>query len=83
MKAHANLIILFALWLLFFISTALWGLELAQLLGLNQILLLPDGLSADPLFNRFYDLIARETKITGVLFECQVCKIPACKLIKA
>ena len=60
-------------------STALWSLELAQLLGLNQVLLAPNGLSADGLFNRFYDLVARETKITGVLFECQVRRLTTAK----
>lgn len=64
--------VLLVLYLVFLISTALWALELAQLVGLDEILLSPDGLDADGLFNRFYALVARETKITGVLFECQV-----------
>ncbi|KAI0314350.1 hypothetical protein OF83DRAFT_1063979 [Amylostereum chailletii] len=72
MKNRANAIILFVLYLLFFLSTSLWALELAQLIGLDEILLSSDGLSTDPLFNRFYALVARETKITGVLFECQM-----------
>ncbi|KAI0342962.1 hypothetical protein BDW22DRAFT_1219304 [Trametopsis cervina] len=72
LKIRANAIILFFLWFLFLMSTSLWGLELAQLVGLNQILLKPSGLDPNSLFNRFYDLIARETKITGVLFECQM-----------
>ena len=64
--------ILFILYVVFCISSALWALEVAQLLGLVDLLLSPDGSSTDELFNRFYDLIARETKITGVLFEIQV-----------
>ncbi|KAI0698352.1 hypothetical protein BC835DRAFT_1269111 [Cytidiella melzeri] len=72
LKNQANMTILLSLWFLFLISTALWGLEIAQLIGLNQILVAPNGLSPDSLFNRFYDLVARETKITGVLFECQM-----------
>lgn len=60
------------LYLVFLVSTALWALELAQLVGLDEILLSPDGLETEGLFNRFYALVARETKITGVLFECQV-----------
>ena len=64
--------ILVILYVVFCISSALWALEVAQLFGLVELLLSPDGLSTDALFNRFYDLIARETKITGVLFEFQV-----------
>ena len=75
LEYRSNAAIFCVLYLLFFISTALWGLELAQLMGLNQVILLdhPDNLTTDDLFNRFYDLVARETKITGVLFESQVC----------
>ena len=72
LRAPGSITITISLWLLFLVSTALWGLELAQLLGLNQILLKPSGLEPNALFNRFYDLIASETKVTGVLFECQV-----------
>lgn len=75
LRNKSNVLILAILYLLFFMSTALWGLELAQLAGLNQILLLDHlgNLSTDEMFNRFYDLVARETKITGVLFQSQVC----------
>ncbi|KAI0085778.1 hypothetical protein BDY19DRAFT_895986 [Irpex rosettiformis] len=72
LRAQGSPFVLISLWLLFLVSTALWGLELAQLLGLNQILLAPNGLQPDALFDRFYNLIASETKITGVLFECQM-----------
>lgn len=41
-------------------------------MGLDGILLYPNDLSTDAKFNLFYALVARETKITGVLFECQV-----------
>lgn len=68
----STLAILIILYLLFFFSSALWALEVAQLIGLDGILLHPNDLSTDAKFNIFYDLIARETKITGVLFECQV-----------
>lgn len=74
LKNRANALILIILYLVFLVSTTLWGLELAQLIGLDEILLSPSGLDTDGLFNRFYDLVARETKITGVLFECQVCR---------
>lgn len=68
----SNAIILIVLYVVFCLSTALWALEVAQLMGLVDMLLSPDGLSTDALFNRFYDLIAGETKVTGVLFESQV-----------
>ncbi|EKM49733.1 uncharacterized protein PHACADRAFT_265383 [Phanerochaete carnosa HHB-10118-sp] len=64
--------VLVVLYAVFCLSTALWALEVAQLIGLVDMLLSPDGLSTDALFNRFYDLIARETKVTGILFESQM-----------
>jgi hypothetical protein len=61
------------LYVIFLVASALWALELAQLLGLNEVALLaPHGLSGDALFDRFYGLVASETKVTGVLFQCQV-----------
>ncbi|VDB96650.1 unnamed protein product [Peniophora sp. CBMAI 1063] len=72
LKARANLYVLLAIWLLFLFTSTLWSLELAQLIGLDEILLSPDGLSPDSLFNRFYNLVARETKVTGVLFQSQM-----------
>lgn len=73
LRNRANAFILLILYSIFFVSTALWALELAQLVGLDEILLSSNGLNTDGLFDRFYTLVARETKITGVLFECQVC----------
>ena len=64
--------ILTVLYTVFLLSSALWALEVAQLFGLVEILLSPDGLSTDALFNRFYDLVARESRITGILFDIQV-----------
>ena len=75
LRAPPNAIILIVLYVVFCLSTALWALEVAQLIGLVDLLLSPDGLSTDGLFNRFYDLIARETKVTGVLFESQASAI--------
>ena len=72
MKDRPSLYIFACLWLLFLLTTALWSLELAQLIGLDEILLSPDGLGPDALFNRFYNLVARESKITGVLFQSQM-----------
>ena len=69
---RSNAIILALLYGVFFISSALWALEVAQLFGLVELLLSPDGLSSDELFNRFYALVARETRITGILFNFQV-----------
>lgn len=60
------------LYVLFLITTSLWALEVAQLMGLDDILLSPDGLDTNSLFSRFYGLLARETKVTGVLFAFQV-----------
>ena len=67
-----NLIVLSVLYAVFLLTTSLWGLEIAQLMGLDGFLLSPDGMDSESLFNRFYDLVARETKVTGVLFEIQV-----------
>ena len=64
--------VLVVLYAVFLLTTSLWGLEVAQLMGLDEFLLSPDGLDPNSLFNRFYDLVARETKVTGVLFEAQV-----------
>ncbi len=64
--------ILFILYFLFLLTTTLWALEVAQLFGLNQILFHPNDLSTDSKFNSFYDLIASETRVTGILFETQV-----------
>lgn len=72
LRHPANAAILVILYVVFCVSSALWALEIAQLFGLVELLLSPDGLSTDALFNHFYDLISRETKITGVLFELQV-----------
>lgn len=72
MKHSANALILAILYLVFFLTSGLLALEIGQLFGLTQILLSSDGLDGDTLFDRFYNLIARETKITGVLFEIQV-----------
>ena len=72
LKSRANLYVLLAIWVLFLFTSTLWSLELAQLVGLDNILLSPDGLSPDSLFNRFYDLVAHETKATGVLFQSQM-----------
>lgn len=72
LKRRSNALILAVLYVVFLLTTALWGLEVAQLFGLVDLLLSPRGLSDDALFYRFYDLIARETKVTGILFLCQV-----------
>ncbi|GJE97705.1 hypothetical protein PsYK624_139260 [Phanerochaete sordida] len=72
LRAPSNALILIVLYAVFCLSTALWALELAQLAGLVDLLLSPDNLTADALFNRFYDLIAGETRVTGVLFETQM-----------
>ena len=72
MNFRANVLVLLFIWVLFLFTGTLWSLELAQLIGLDDILLSPDGLSPDSLFNRFYDLIAHETKATGVLFQSQM-----------
>lgn len=80
LKNHANIIILLVLYVLFFITSTLWSLEVAQLMGLVELLLDPKDLSTDGQFNVFYALIARETKLTSVLFESQVscvlCTLP-------
>ncbi|KIP02727.1 hypothetical protein PHLGIDRAFT_122215 [Phlebiopsis gigantea 11061_1 CR5-6] len=72
LKHPANAIILLVLYMVFLLSSALWALEVAQLFGLVEMLLSPNGLSTDALFNRFYDLVARESRITGILFDIQV-----------
>ncbi|GJE97702.1 hypothetical protein PsYK624_139230 [Phanerochaete sordida] len=72
LRAPAHALILGVLYAVFCLSTALWALEVAQLAGLVELLLHPDGLGTDALFNRFYDLIAGETRVTGVLFETQM-----------
>ncbi|KAJ4463676.1 hypothetical protein C8J55DRAFT_531428 [Lentinula edodes] len=72
LKKHANIIILLVLYVLFFITSTLWSLEVAQLMGLVELLLDPRDLSTDGQFNVFYALIARETKLTSVLFESQM-----------
>ncbi|KAJ7480638.1 hypothetical protein FB451DRAFT_1238109 [Mycena latifolia] len=71
-KNHSGIIILFVLYTVFLLSSALWALEIAQLFGLVDLLLYPNDLSTDNKFARLYALIARETSITGVLFECQM-----------
>lgn len=72
LNAHSNLLILSVLYMVFFCTSALLALEVAQLAGLVEMLLQPNDSSTEAKFNTFYALIARETKITGVLFECQV-----------
>ncbi|ESK91856.1 hypothetical protein Moror_10508 [Moniliophthora roreri MCA 2997] len=72
LKNHANAVIFTILYVLLFITSALWSLEVAQLIGLVELLLDPKDLSTDSQFNIFYALVARETKITSVLFECQM-----------
>ena len=72
MRTPSNALILIVLYTVFCLSTALWALEVAQLAGLLDMLLSPNHGPADALFNRFYDLIAGETRVTGVLFETQV-----------
>jgi len=72
LRVPSNAGILVVLYIVFCLSTALWALEVAQLIGLVDMLLSPDALSPDALFNRFYNLIAGETKVTGVLFESQM-----------
>ncbi|KAJ3994366.1 hypothetical protein F5050DRAFT_1575759 [Lentinula boryana] len=72
LKNQANVTILLILYLLFFITSTLWSLEVAQLMGLVELLLDPQDLSTDGQFNVFYALIARETKLTSVLFESQM-----------
>ena len=67
-----NALILAVLYVVFCLSSALWALEVAQLIGLVDLLLSPDGLPTDALFNRFYDLIASETRVTSILFQAQV-----------
>ncbi|TBU26254.1 hypothetical protein BD311DRAFT_808567 [Dichomitus squalens] len=67
-----NALILGVLYLVFCLSSALWALEVAQLIGLVDLLLSPGTLTTDALFNRFYDLIARETRVTGILFQSQM-----------
>lgn len=57
---------------MFFCTTALLALEIAQLAGLIDLILNANDKSTDAKFKILYALIARETKITGVLFECQV-----------
>ena len=69
------------LYVVFCLSSALWALEVAQLIGLVDLLLSPDGLDSDSLFDRFYDLVARETKATGVLLEAQVIMKYSCVLV--
>ena len=64
------------LYVVFCLSSALWALEVAQLIGLVDLLLSPDGLPTDALFNRFYDLIASETRVTSILFQAQVSVSP-------
>ena len=73
--------VLVVLYAVFLLTTSLWGLEVAQLMGLDEFLLSPDGLDSDSLFDRFYDLVARETKATGVLFEAQVIMKYLCVLV--
>lgn len=72
LKNRSGLIILFVLYTVFLLSSALLALEIAQLFGLVDLLLYPNNLSTDDKFARLYALIARDTSITGVLFECQV-----------
>ncbi|KIK51003.1 hypothetical protein GYMLUDRAFT_89171 [Collybiopsis luxurians FD-317 M1] len=71
LNKYANIVILFILYVLFLITSALWALEVAQLMGLVDLLLKPKDLSTTGQFNIFYALIARETKVTSVLFEIQ------------
>ncbi|KAJ6626259.1 hypothetical protein B0H10DRAFT_548388 [Mycena sp. CBHHK59/15] len=71
-KNGAGVIILLVLYAVFLLSSALWALEIAQLIGLVDLLLYPNDLSTDSKFESFYALIARETSITGILFECQM-----------
>ncbi|KAJ7436262.1 hypothetical protein B0H11DRAFT_1936851 [Mycena galericulata] len=71
-KNRSTLIILCVLYTVFLLSSALWALEIAQLFGLVGLLLYPNDLSTDNKFAQFYALVARETSITGVLFECQM-----------
>ncbi|GLB38063.1 hypothetical protein LshimejAT787_0411140 [Lyophyllum shimeji] len=68
----ANALITLILYAVFVITAALWALEVAQLMGLVSLLLHPNDLSTDAKFTVFYNLIARETKLTGVLFKCQM-----------
>ncbi|KAF8058536.1 hypothetical protein FPV67DRAFT_1428300 [Lyophyllum atratum] len=72
LRHPANAMIMLILYTVFFITSALWALEVAQLMGLVSLLLHPNNLSTDAKFNTLYNLIARETKITGVLFKCQM-----------
>lgn len=72
LRSRVNMTILFILHALFCLTSALWALEVAQLIGLDQLLLNPKDSSTDEKFNVFYALIARETKITSVLFKSQV-----------
>ncbi|KAF8156483.1 hypothetical protein K438DRAFT_1942796, partial [Mycena galopus ATCC 62051] len=71
-KNRSGLIILSVLYMVFLLSSVLWALEIAQLFGLVDLLLYPNDLSTDNKFALFYALVARETSITGVLFECQM-----------
>ncbi|KAJ6472506.1 hypothetical protein C8R45DRAFT_1164217 [Mycena sanguinolenta] len=71
-KNRSGLVILSVLYTVFLLSSALLALEIAQLFGLVDLLLYPNDLSTDDKFARLYALIARETSITGVLFECQM-----------
>ncbi|TFK31909.1 hypothetical protein BDQ12DRAFT_568405, partial [Crucibulum laeve] len=71
-KHQANFSILVVLYLVFLLTASLWSLEGAQLMGLVDLLLNPNDLSTNDKFNTFYALIARETKITSILFQCQM-----------
>ena len=72
LRSSSNLLVLAVLYFVFCLTTALWALEVAQLIGLVDLLLHPDGLRTDALFDRFYAFVAGKTRITGILFECQV-----------
>ncbi|GJE97672.1 hypothetical protein PsYK624_138930 [Phanerochaete sordida] len=72
LRTPSNVLVLAVLYVVFCLTTALWALEVAQLIDLVDLLLHSDGLQTDALFNRFYDSIANKTRITGILFECQM-----------
>ncbi|KAI0034499.1 hypothetical protein K488DRAFT_38072, partial [Vararia minispora EC-137] len=73
LKNSVNATILAILYVVFLFTSALWGIGLVHILSLNHVMLLaPNGLSGDALFNRYYVLLARETRIMDILFHCQM-----------
>lgn len=70
---RANFLTLFILYVVFAFTSTLWALQITQLFGIRDYILTNnDNLSTNQVFANYYDFIARQTKLTAVLFQCQV-----------